>query len=264
MKTKVKKNHKRAYELLAEAAYSDPFATLGPFANDEEGSLRVWMPGADKVELVVEGEPRVELKRDGDSIFVLEEVRDLHLTHYQLAVNWDGVEQLVDDPYQYHNIYQEYEHLHTPKDMYHYMGSHFVTMERDGKNISGVRFLVYAPHASAISLVGSFNQWDGRRHPMQRLDYGIWGLFIPDLEEGVQYKLSSKDQMGKGFLTNKTLGVSSQSNTRLSHRLRTIIIVTNGKTPNGKTERSRKNVMRLYPSTNSMLVLGSAMRTVIS
>ncbi|MEF1301821.1 1,4-alpha-glucan branching enzyme, partial [Vibrio owensii] len=177
LKTKVKKKYERAYELLAEAAYSDPFASLGPFIADGEGSLRVWMPGADKVELVISGEPRIELEREDESGFILKDKRDLHLMHYQLAVDWNGVEQLIDDPYQYHNIYQEYEHLHTPKDMYRYMGSQFVTIERGGENISGVRFLVYAPHASAISLVGSFNQWDGRRHPMQRLDYGIWGLF---------------------------------------------------------------------------------------
>ena len=61
LKTKVKKKHERAYQLLAEAAYSDPFASLGPFIDDGEGSLRVWMPGADKVELVISGEPRIEL-----------------------------------------------------------------------------------------------------------------------------------------------------------------------------------------------------------
>lgn len=196
---KIKKKHERAYELLAEAAYSDPFAALGPFIDDGEGSLRVWMPGANKVELLVNGEPRVALERDGDSGFILKEQRDLHLTHYRLAVDWNGVEQIIDDPYQYHNIYQEYEHLHTPKDMYHYMGAHFVTLERGGENISGVRFLVYAPHASAVSLVGCFNQWDGRRHPMQRLDYGIWGLFIPGLEEGVQYKFELKGPNGEGL-----------------------------------------------------------------
>ncbi|MCV5886687.1 hypothetical protein OFN71_26085, partial [Escherichia coli] len=74
---KIKKKHERAYELLAEAAYSDPFAALGPFIDDGEGSLRAWMPGANKVELLVNGEPRVALERDGDSGFILKEQRDL-------------------------------------------------------------------------------------------------------------------------------------------------------------------------------------------
>lgn len=89
---RTKKKYERAYELLAQASYSDPFATLGPFIDDGEGSLRVWMPGADKVELLVEGEPRVALEREGESGFILKEKRDLHLTHYRLAVDWNGVE----------------------------------------------------------------------------------------------------------------------------------------------------------------------------
>lgn len=194
MKPTKKKPSKQqlAYQQLSSAAFADPFAFLGPFIPPQQGSLRVWMPGANKVELLIEGEARIELQRELDSGFVLNAERDLRFTHYQLAIDWDGVEQIIDDPYQYHGIYAEYDDLHTPKAMYHHMGSQFVTVERDGKQISGVRFLVYAPHASACSLVGSFNQWDGRRHPMQRLDYGIWGLFIPGLQAGVQYKFELK------------------------------------------------------------------------
>ncbi|NAX37603.1 1,4-alpha-glucan branching protein GlgB, partial [Vibrio sp. V27_P1S3P104] len=92
-----------------------------------------------------------------------------------------------------------YDDLHTPKQMYHQMGSQFVTLERDGQSISGVRFLVYAPHASACSLIGAFNHWDGRRHPMQRLDYGIWGIFVPDLPEGTQYKFELKGPHGESL-----------------------------------------------------------------
>lgn len=188
-----------AYQQLSGAAFADPFAFLGPFIPAQQGALRVWMPGASKVELLIEGEARIELQRELDSGFVLNAERDLRFTHYQLAIDWDGVEQIIDDPYQYHGIYAEYDDLHTPKAMYHHMGSQFVTVERDGNQISGVRFLVYAPHASACSLVGSFNQWDGSRHPMQRLDYGIWGLFIPGLQAGVQYKFELKGPHGEGL-----------------------------------------------------------------
>ncbi|MGY3572231.1 1,4-alpha-glucan branching protein GlgB [Vibrio paucivorans] len=189
----------QAYSQLSHASFSDPFSFIGPFIPSEQGALRVWMPGADKVELVIDGEARIELEREFDSGFILKQERDLRFTHYQLAVDWNGTEQLLDDPYQYHGLYAEYDDLHTPKDMYYHMGSQFVTIERDGKAISGTRFLVYAPHASACSLVGNFNSWDGRRHPMQRLDYGIWGLFIPNLEEGAQYKFELKGPDGEGL-----------------------------------------------------------------
>ncbi|MFM2643270.1 1,4-alpha-glucan branching protein GlgB [Vibrio chagasii] len=190
---------KQIYTQLSQACFTDPFAFLGPYLPSEQGVLRVWIPGADKVELIVGKEPRIELEREDESGFILKQKRDLRFTHYKLAVDWAGVEQIIDDPYQYHELYASYEDLHTPKDMYHHMGAQFVTLERDGQTISGTRFLVYAPHATAASLVGNFNSWDGRRHPMQRLDYGIWGLFIPDLEEGAQYKFELKGPNGEGL-----------------------------------------------------------------
>ena len=149
--------------------------------------------------MIVGKEPRIELSREGESGFILKQERDLRFTHYKLAVDWAGVEQIIDDPYQYHDLYASYEDLHTPKDMYHHMGAQFITLERDGQTIAGTRFLVYAPHATAASLIGNFNAWDGRRHPMQRLDYGMWGLFIPELEEGAQYKFELKGPNGEGL-----------------------------------------------------------------
>ncbi|OEE30813.1 1,4-alpha-glucan branching enzyme [Vibrio genomosp. F10 str. ZF-129] len=189
----------QVYTQLSQAAFADPFSFIGPYLPEKQGALRVWMPDADGVELVIEGEERIPLTREDSSGFVLKQSRDLRFTHYKLAVNWSGTEQLIDDPYQYHALYAGYDELHNPKEMYHQMGAQFVTLERDGKSISGTRFLVYAPHASACSLVGNFNSWDGRRHPMQRLDYGIWGIFIPGLEEGAQYKFEMKGPEGEGL-----------------------------------------------------------------
>ncbi|CAK1848513.1 1,4-alpha-glucan branching enzyme [Vibrio crassostreae] len=190
---------KQIYTQLSQACFTDPFAFLGPYLPSDQGALRVWIPGADKVELIVGKEPRIELSREGESGFILKQERDLRFTHYKLAVDWAGVEQIIDDPYQYHDLYASYEDLHTPKDMYHHMGAQFITLERDGQTIAGTRFLVYAPHATAASLIGNFNAWDGRRHPMQRLDYGMWGLFIPELEEGAQYKFELKGPNGEGL-----------------------------------------------------------------
>lgn len=187
------------FSVLENAACADPFSLLGPYHREKQLSLRVWMPGASKVELLIADEPRVALEKESENSFVLEHDRDLTFTHYKLAVNWDGTEQIVDDPYQYHALYKEFEELHTPVQMYHHMGAQFVSIEREGEQISGTRFLVYAPHATAVSLIGSFNYWDGRRNPMQRLDYGIWGIFIPELEEGAQYKYEIKGPNGESL-----------------------------------------------------------------
>ncbi|EGU53013.1 glycogen branching enzyme [Vibrio orientalis CIP 102891 = ATCC 33934] len=188
----------QTYNQLSHASFADPFSFIGPFIDPKQGALRVWMPGAESVALIIDDE-RIELEREDASGFILKQGKELHLTHYLLAVNWGDSEQLVDDPYQYHTIYAEYDDLHTPKEMYKQMGAQFMTLERGGKQISGTRFLVYAPHATACSLVGEFNQWDGRRTPMQRLDYGIWGIFIPNLPEGTQYKFELKGPNGEGL-----------------------------------------------------------------
>lgn len=66
----------RVYNQLSHASYADPFSFIGPFLDPEHGALRVWMPGADKVELVIEGEERVELEREEASGFILQQQRD--------------------------------------------------------------------------------------------------------------------------------------------------------------------------------------------
>ncbi|CCN36238.1 1,4-alpha-glucan branching enzyme [Vibrio nigripulchritudo SO65] len=194
-----KTQSKQAYAQLSQAAFADPFSFLGPFSQEEGIALRIWIPGADNVQLVLEDQNRIPLEREENSGFVLKGDMNLNHVHYRLAVDWSGTEQIVDDPYQYHALYAEYEDLHTPKQMYHQLGAQFISLERGGKQVNGTRFLVYAPHASAISIVGAFNYWDGRRHPLQKLDYGIWGLFIPDLPEGTQYKFEMKGPDGEGL-----------------------------------------------------------------
>ncbi|MGF1772647.1 1,4-alpha-glucan branching protein GlgB [Vibrio wakamikoensis] len=199
MNKKGLKRQQQAYDRLSSASFADPFSFLGPYLQDETHALRVWMPGADAAAVVLKDGTRMPMVRDKASGFILESDLDLRFTHYQLAVDWNGTEQMLDDPYQYHGLYAEYEELHTPKEMYHHMGAQFITQERDGENIEGTRFLVYAPHATAVSIVGDFNAWDGRRNPMQRLDYGIWGLFVPNLPEGTQYKFELKGPDGEGL-----------------------------------------------------------------
>ncbi|SDG82356.1 1,4-alpha-glucan branching enzyme [Vibrio xiamenensis] len=159
----------------------------------------MWMPGANNVSLLIDQQEPLALSREGDSAFFLQNGPDLSSTHYRLLVDWGDFQQEVDDPYQYHNIYAEYEDLHTPKTMYQNMGAQFITLERGGDHVSGVRFLVYAPHAQSCSLIGPFNQWDGRCLPMQRLDYGMWGIFVPGLGAGTQYKFELKGPSGEGL-----------------------------------------------------------------
>ncbi len=70
-------------------------------------------------------------------------------------------------------------------DAYEKLGAHVKTLE----GVSGVHFSVWAPNALRVSVVGDFNGWDGRIHPMRsRGTSGIWELFVPELGEGTVYK----------------------------------------------------------------------------
>ena len=89
-------------------------------------------------------------------------------------------------------------------------GTHFRNYERLGAHIvthggiRGVNFAVWAPNAQRVSVVGDFNHWDGRRHPMgNRGATGIWELFIPDLVQGEVYKFEIKSRH-QGYLIQKT------------------------------------------------------------
>ncbi|MDX1301252.1 1,4-alpha-glucan branching protein GlgB [Photobacterium sp.] len=189
----------KEYRQLERAAFSDPFSFLGPQYHSEEISLRVWMPGAEKVEVELEYGERFTMERESASGFILKEKTDLTTANYQLQVCWPDGQQSINDPYQYHRILPSDQALFTPSQMYKEMGAQLITLEKAGQRVSGVRFLVFAPNASAVSVVGEFNGWDGRRHPLQRMAHGLWGLFIPGLAEGECYKFELKDRAGNGL-----------------------------------------------------------------
>ncbi|MGO8657223.1 1,4-alpha-glucan branching enzyme, partial [Rhizobium ruizarguesonis] len=73
------------------------------------------------------------------------------------------------------------------------MGAHLI--KHDGAQ--GIHFAVWAPNAQRVSVVGDFNNWDGRRHVMRfRADSGIWEIFAPDVPVGVAYKLEIRGKDG--------------------------------------------------------------------
>ncbi|MDD9156265.1 1,4-alpha-glucan branching protein GlgB [Aliivibrio sp. S4TY2] len=187
---------------LERAAFSDPFSFLGPQYQSTDIALRVWLPGATSVSARLSSNQKnyiLHTEPSQEGMFILNEPLDLTDQHYQLVVNWDGIEQVIDDPYQYHDIAPSDTQAHTPKEMYNHLGAHIMTVERCGESVQGVRYVVFAPNASAVSVIGDFNQWDGRRHLMQRIDNGLWALFIPEHTTGVKYKFELKGPQGEAL-----------------------------------------------------------------
>src|SRR5690606_6639471 len=80
------------------------------------------------------------------------------------------------------------------RNLYRVLGAHPVVL--DGQE--GVRFAVWAPNAQGVSVVGDFNHWDGRAHPMRkRIEAGVWEAFVPDVRSGAAYKYEIHDWHGR-------------------------------------------------------------------
>jgi len=187
---------------LRDARCAVPFQFLGLHPNpDGKGLiLRVWMPDTEWVEVVDLGARRSlgRMERVGQSdLFVKRFPRRRRMFPYRLRLSRDGRPSTTEDPYQFRrSVFARGPEDHNR--LYRYLGAHLDSLEREGGgDVAGVRFSVYAPAARSVSVVGEFNGWDGRRHPMQSSYEGVWRLFVPGLEAGALYKFEIKGPEGE-------------------------------------------------------------------
>ena len=177
-----------AIKALIEGRHGDPFALLGAHTIDGQRYIRTLQPGAQAVQVIdAKGAALAELALvNGDGLFAGAVPGD---GAYRLRVQWDQASQDLDDPYAVGTLLSDTD-LHLLAEgkhleLYRCLGA--VPM-RVGE-LDGVRFAVWAPNARRVSVVGDFNQWDGRRHPMRlRQQAGTWELFVPGLAVGARYK----------------------------------------------------------------------------
>jgi 1,4-alpha-glucan branching enzyme len=174
---------------IVEGRCGDPFAVLGPHRDAGGAFVRAFLPGAERVEVRArdDGALLSTLVPDAaDGLFVGRLAQE---RPYLLHVEWPDHVEDVADAYAFGvllgeldlHLFAEGRHL----ELGRMLGAH--AMEIDG--VAGVRFAVWAPNARRVSVVGDFNHWDGRRHPMrQRIEAGIWELFVPGVGPGARYK----------------------------------------------------------------------------
>lgn len=180
-------------EELSGARLAVPFELLGlkPAENGRGLRLLAWQPDVDTID-VIDARDRKNLgtmSRLPDSdLFELAMPRRRKLFPYTLRLHRGGDQQEIWDPYQFAMLLEQ----HTIADrnrLHHGLGSQITScrIPRAGE-VTGVFFAVYAPSARSVSVVGDFNAWDGRRHPMQSGSDGIWRLFLPGVGAGALYK----------------------------------------------------------------------------
>jgi 1,4-alpha-glucan branching enzyme len=179
--------------------HSEPHRVLGAHPAKGGVVVRAWRPGAEAVRALPEGSPETQLKsRHPAGLFegLLRGVRKV--PPYRIETAWpDGNTTTARDPYAFLPTIGELD-LHLVgegrhRELYQRLGAH--VQEVDG--IAGVSFAVWAPAARSVSVVGDFNYWDGRLHPMRSLgSSGIWELFVPDVAPGAHYKYEVRGQDG--------------------------------------------------------------------
>ncbi len=187
-------------EQLAHACCAQPFALLGRHQNESVHTLNVWMPDADKITVSKVGTKSVVCTLKNTSIKGLFTGQSKRLSSgiYQLNISRDGHTYSIIDPYQFQQEAYHAVHFidHQPQNLYQQAGAQLITLEANKKQIKAVRFAVYAPNAAAVSVIGDFNQWDDRIHPLQKTELGYWVLVIPEVETGERYKFRIKDVNG--------------------------------------------------------------------
>ncbi len=176
---------------IAGANHNDPFSILGLHAVSGGMAIRAFVPGVARLEaLIGETSEPVELERRGEGDFFEGFVPGKENRFaYRLRAENVGATWEFSDPYAFGpalgplDDYLLVEGTH--QRLYERLGAHPITHE----GIEGVLFAVWAPQAQRVSVVGDFNQWDGRRHTMRkRIDSGLWELFAPGVGEGTVYK----------------------------------------------------------------------------
>ncbi|MGD8206525.1 MAG: 1,4-alpha-glucan branching protein GlgB [Thiohalocapsa sp.] len=182
---------------LVEARHHQPFEVLGHHQTADGNSVvRVFQPAAERVRI---NEAGIDLQRiEGTDLFVWEGRSDALRGHYQLSwYDKQGEVHTRHDPYTFGpqlgdfdlHLFGEGRHWHA----YRFLGAHPRTVD----GIAGYLFAVWAPTAARVSVVGDFNGWDGRVHPMRsREGSGVWELFVPGLKPGALYKYEIRDQAG--------------------------------------------------------------------
>ena len=177
---------------LLSGTHWNPRALLGPHPTDRGLTIRAWLPFADSVEILPVGQttpvPARRIHEAGLFEAFLPEQR--HPLHYTIRSRTaDGTVTESRDPYAMPPLLTDFElHLFSEGTFYRAydtLGAHVRTID----GVTGVHFVVWAPNAARVSVVGEFNRWDGRCHPMtNRGSSGLWELFLPDLPDGSLYK----------------------------------------------------------------------------
>ncbi|NBH81714.1 1,4-alpha-glucan branching protein GlgB [bacterium C-53] len=210
---------KKLYDLMDWAEieaviYSEedqPKGILGAHTVKGGTLVQTFQPGAEKVFLKTNKTQKEMDRVDDEGFFAVLVKNKVPFTYTYIVEDAKGRQTEKEDPYRYPGVITEKDTKKFNAGIhyraYEVLGAHLTKI--DGTD--GVHFAVWAPNAVRVSVVGDFNNWDGRIHQMQRLwDSGIFELFIPDIEQGAFYKFEIKARSGETFLKADPYGYGAE------------------------------------------------------
>ncbi len=180
--------HPDEAQAIVTGAHGNPFDILGPHDRDGTIVVTAFVPGAESLS-VLSGRARpLDCVSVPDAPGLFQAILP-KMAAYRLHATGHGAEWDFEDPFRFGPVLGEMDEYllgeGTLRRIWKALGAHLITHE----GVAGVHFAVWAPNADRVSVVGDFNIWDGRRHPMrQRGATGVWEIFVPELAEGATYK----------------------------------------------------------------------------
>ncbi len=198
-------------ERLARGELRDPHSLLGRHSVEGGTIVRAWRPRAETVRVLVGGELAAKLEMVHQA-GLFEGIVEDPLEGYELEVGYaDGQTFVLKDPYAFLPTLGELD-LHLAGEgrhtrLWEKLGAHRQTID----GVEGVAFAVWAPNARSVRVVGDFNSWDGRLHPMRSLGpSGIWELFVPDVQDRSLYKFEVVTAQGNLVLKTDPFAAATE------------------------------------------------------
>jgi 1,4-alpha-glucan branching enzyme len=190
----------RELERIVALEHGDPHHVLGPHETRDGVVVRVLRPDAERARVLRPGSPPVELEQVHDAGLYEATLAGASLPlDYRIELDLHaGGTVVYDDPYAFLPTLGELD-LHLigegrHEHLYEALGARVLV----ARGVVGTAFAVWAPNARGVSVVGDFNGWDGRIHPMRALgSSGIWELFVPEVAPGTRYKFELRTRDGR-------------------------------------------------------------------
>ena len=171
---------------ILEGRHGDPFSVLGPHKRGGKLCVTAFVPGAERLWILTGKTEKLAAPVAGAPGMFIGPLAKRGA--YRLRAEGHGATWEFEDPFRFGPVLGEMDEYllgeGTHQRIWQVLGAHLKTHE----GVDGTAFAVWAPNAARVSVVGDFNIWDGRRHPMRRRgSTGVWETFIPGLGEGTNY-----------------------------------------------------------------------------